>query len=174
MKKSSLAEKLNKVLKHKHGWDVELECASCGKVGVPDYNGWKPGRPAVRGGKPTIYAELTCPECSKSLKDEAAEELSGQFSEIPVDSRAKRYLYYFIFVSIAVFSVALALSFIIGPVSIVLMAVVLPGIHLMNYKIHSIRHSCECGKADYIFMGMLGRAYCYRCRTCGKLLKLRD
>jgi hypothetical protein len=32
----------------------------------------------------------------------------------------------------------------------------------------------HCGEPDYVFLGMLGRSYCYRCSSCGRLLRLRD
>ena len=49
-----------------------------------------------------------------------------------------------------------------------------PAVMWCNYRIHSIRHECECGKPDYLFMGLLGRSSCHRCSSCGKLLRLRD
>ena len=49
-----------------------------------------------------------------------------------------------------------------------------PTIMWFNWQIASIRCRCECGKPAYKFMGMLGRSYCYRCSSCGRLLRLRD
>jgi hypothetical protein len=43
-----------------------------------------------------------------------------------------------------------------------------------NYRIASIRQQCPCGKPDYLFMGLLGKSYCYRCTSCGTRLRLRD
>jgi hypothetical protein len=51
---------------------------------------------------------------------------------------------------------------------------VLPAVFWFNSQVHSIRHRCECGRPDYVFMGLLGRSYCYRCSTCGRILRLRD
>jgi hypothetical protein len=50
----------------------------------------------------------------------------------------------------------------------------LPNMFWFNWQVHGIRHRCECGNPDYLFMGLLGRSYCYRCSSCGKLLRLRD
>jgi hypothetical protein len=49
-----------------------------------------------------------------------------------------------------------------------------PGIMIFNYQIASLRRQCACGRPDYRFLGMLGRSYCYRCDSCGRLLRIRD
>ncbi len=49
-----------------------------------------------------------------------------------------------------------------------------PAIFWFNWQIHGARHRCECGQPAYVFMGLLERSYCYRCSTCGKLLRVRD
>ena len=49
-----------------------------------------------------------------------------------------------------------------------------PMILLFNWQVHSPRFRCDCGQPAYKFMGMLGRSYCYRCSSCGRLLRLRD
>ncbi|MDY0165578.1 MAG: hypothetical protein RBS80_03495 [Thermoguttaceae bacterium] len=56
----------------------------------------------------------------------------------------------------------------------VLPPALVPAIFWFNWRIHGIRHRCECGKPVFLFMGMLGQSYCYRCSSCGKLLRLRD
>ncbi|MEW6555699.1 MAG: hypothetical protein AB1384_15630 [Actinomycetota bacterium] len=50
-------------------------------------------------------------------------------------------------------------------------------IPLLDRGTATLRQSCDCGSPDYIFMGMLGRSYCFRCfrcASCGRLLRLRD
>ncbi len=49
-----------------------------------------------------------------------------------------------------------------------------PAIFWFNWQIHGARHRCDCGQPAYVFLGLLGRSYCYRCSTCGKLLRLWD
>ena len=59
--------------------------------------------------------------------------------------------------------------------SLTLMAVIIgPAIMVFNYRISSVRRTCGCGSPDYIFMGLLGRSYCFRCSSCGNLLRMRD
>lgn len=165
-------------LEHKHGWEVELECPGCGYRGLPIYTGWKPKYSMAFGTTPTIYACLECPTCGRDLEPEAASKLVKLFAEVKVPKANRRILAVFFLVS-AILVLISALLFIFadivpGLIPLLFIIPLLALIPVMNKRIASIRTNCTCGDPDYIFMGMVGRAYCFRCSNCGSLLKLRD
>jgi len=165
-------------MEHKHGWGVELDCPACGYRGVPVYRGWSPGYAMGFGNKPTIYAILECPRCARDLEPEASSRLVELFSDVSIPRANRRLLACFFLVS-ALLVVAAILIFaltrsILGIMPLLFLAPMLALIPVFNRRVAAIRQSCECGSPYYIFMGMLGRAYCFRCSNCGRLLKLRD
>ena len=165
-------------LEHKHGWDVGLECPGCGYSGLPAYTGWKPRYSMAFGTTPTIYACLECPSCGRDLEPEAASKLVELFKEIRIPGTNRRILAgFFLAFAILVLTAVLLFVFtktIFGLIPLLFMTLLLCLIPVMNRRIAAIRTGCSCGDPDYIFMGMLGRAYCFRCSNCGRLLKLRD
>ena len=185
----SLLAKYRQRLLHEHGWQIELECSQCGHVGLPKYDGWTPKRHIRFRKKPTIYANVACPECSKDLKKEAGNKLVELFSDLPIPPQNKRLIYGFV---LAVFGLPLVLfGVVFGGVaagwwdsstflwlSFLCLAVpptiLLFGSFLFTYKLASIRHACECGEPKYLFMGRLGHSRCYSCSTCGRLLRVQD
>jgi hypothetical protein len=180
----SFFAKYKQAVEHQHGWDVELKCIGCGWSGVPIYDGWTPSYAMNFGNSPTIYANITCPECGKDLREEAGSKLVELFEGITLDRRNKRYLMWFV---IALIGIPLIIAGLIEAgvqaklwgniafIALVFMPLFLmPGIMLLNYRIGLISSECECGGTGYIFIGMLGRSYCYRCPSCGKLLRVRD
>jgi hypothetical protein len=60
---------------HEHGWEVPLRCDRCGADSVPNFHGWTPSLVINFGNKPTIYANLECPECGENMKAVAGEKL---------------------------------------------------------------------------------------------------
>ena len=162
-------------MQHKHGWEVELGCSKCSWQGKPNYQGWTPNTAISFGNSPTIYANLICPQCSNNLKDEAEKKLAELFSKISVSVENKRFLLWFAILIIAIPLLLVIIlrkrGFAFFPYMIFL---IFPAIMYFNYKVASMRHRCPCGKPNYIFMGMLGRSYCYRCSSCGRLLRSRD
>jgi hypothetical protein len=46
-------------------------------------------------------------------------------------------------------------------------------IRTFNRRVYGLKAQCACGQPAYHFMGLLGRTDCYRCATCGRLLRLR-
>jgi hypothetical protein len=168
---------------HQHGWEVELECPKCHHQGVPQYVGWTPGNAINIGSTPTIYANLLCAECGHDLKEPAGEKLRELFKDVSIPPRNKGLIYRFLF---AVIGIPLMVTGIVGAGVVagwwgnraflwlnIWWIIAGPAILIFNDKVHSIRFACECGKPNYLFMGMLGRSYCYRC-SCGKLLRVRD
>lgn len=171
----SLFKKYREALVLKHGWEVDLKCPECGCLGKPKYSGWTPSYAMKFGSAPVIYANLTCDKCGGNLKDTAGKKLVELFSKVPVSVENKRILFWFIFVIaaipialISIFGSKAFMSFVFIPV------LIFPAIMFFNYKVASLHTRCECGRPDYVFMGMLGRSYCHRCSSCGKLLRSRD
>ena len=181
---ASILAKYRKRLEHKHGWRVPLVCNHCGHEGVPRYDGWTPSTAISFGDQPTIYADLFCEKCGQELRNEAGAMLVGIFSRQPTDMRNRRLLWLMIAV---IGFLPLLLGVVVwlgvhkgmwGPWAFSwfggLMFFITPATMWISWRIASIRNTCECGKPDYLFMGMLGRSYCYRCSACGRLLRIRD
>lgn len=171
--------KYRETMRLHHGWEVELDCPGCGYYGLPEFHGWEPRYTLSFGLKPTIFARLSCRGCGRDLRDSAESKLVELFSKVRLPSRNRRMLAAFTAVLILSASAALAVPLVFGGPSTYLfpaffMCVFFPLILLMNFKVSSIHNRCECGGADYLFMGMLGSSYCLRCSNCGRLLRLRD
>lgn len=177
----SLKERLaeyRKTLEHEHGWEVELNCTACGYSGLPTYKGWQPGYSMSFGMTPTLFARLECPACGRDLEPEAATALIELFSREKIPKVNRSILIAFV-ATAAVMALASILLFIFtsglwGLIPLLFITPLFILIPLLNYRVASLRARCDCGRPRYIFMGMLGRAYCYRCSNCGRLLKLRD
>jgi len=171
-------------LEHKHGWEIPVVCLQCGREGVPRYDDWTPSAAVHFGNTPTIYAELFCKECGKNLREEAGSELVRLFSRLSTDRVNKRVVWQVVFV-LAVIPLLVSAVVWFGvhrglwgawafSLLSLLTLLIAPMIMWFNYQIAAIRHRCPCGSPDYIFLGLLGRSYCYRCSNCGRLLRLRD
>lgn len=181
---TTLLKEYKRRLQHQHGWEVELECPICGHCGQPDYDGWTPNSAMKFGDRPTIFANVTCHKCGQDLRQAAGDKLVEVFSGVPTAARNRQMLIAFIGLIVGV--PLLALVTIRAGVQLEwwgnavytalagLPLLVFPTIFWLNWQVHGMRHRCECGKPAYIFMGLLGRSYCYRCSSCGKLLRLRD
>ena len=170
-----------KVKTLEHGWEVPLKCNACGQSELPVYD----GRTAIEGNpsgkQPLVYANLKCRHCGNDLKQEATEEVVRLFATQRLDPHNRRLLST-ILVGAAIVSVVgygeIFMLFVIPApwrhmwwMGFVLVYVyvttrLLPGID-------ALRGVCTCGKPSYKFMGRLGLSYCFRCSTCGKLLRLR-
>jgi len=180
---TEILQKYKQTVRLDHGWEVELTCPECNWNGIPPDNGWTPGLEIHFGNTPTIYSNLKCPECECNLRKEAGEKLVEMFSDVELDRRNKRYLAFFILFMIGVPVIIFAVVYAgiqaglwgkTAYAAFTLMAVLLaPAILYFNYKIGMISSHCECG-SGYRFMGLLGRCYCFRCSSCGHLLKTRD
>lgn len=175
---------LRGLLEHEHGWEVPVACPVCGHCGLPNYEGWTPSRAIRFGNRATIFARLRCAKCSSDLKNAAGEELVKLFTEQPIPQSNQRLLRGYVTYAIAasLFSagglvwIALAqpanrLLFVVAMAPLMLLR---PTGMWLNYAVAAHRRRCECGAPAWKFMGLLGRTYCYRCSTCGRLLRLRD
>ena len=180
----SLLNKYNSVVRNRHGWNVELTCTQCALSGQPRYEGWSPDLTANVSGHPTIYAKLACPKCGRRLTDEAGRKLVELFKDVAILEQNEKIIKTFIADLIIVPLVFAALLFVgvqfgwWGYSAFAILALsaafIQPLVMRMNYRIAMMRSRCACGQPNYIFMGLLGRTYCYRCTSCGRLLKLRD
>jgi hypothetical protein len=164
-------------MQHQHGWEVELKCPVCAKAGAPTFDGWTANASMSFGDTPTIYANLRCRACSADLKAVAGEKLRELFADVAVPALNRRLIFWF--VAFFFCFLILLIANVILPVSLPFLLPSLMGLaatarYWFNHQIASIRYRCDCGKPAYKFMGMLGRSYCYRCSSCGRLLLLRD
>ena len=127
------------------------------------------------GNKPTIYANLECPKCGEEMKEVAGEKLVALFAEEATPAKFKQMVLLFIVVLAGIPALLLVLprswwTYAMIPYFLLIQ----PMIFLFNWQVHSPRFRCDCGEPAYKFMGLLGRSYCYRCSSCGRLLRLRD
>jgi hypothetical protein len=177
-------KKYKEAMRLKHGWEVELVCSQCGHCGVPAYNGWTSIKAISLGNTPLIYANVSCSECGNGLKQEAGTKVIELFSKIPVPSRNKIFITWFVACMTGIPLILTACIYLgvrtgfwgvqsFTTLSFMVIAIG-PAIMFFNYKISSIRRTCDCGSPAYTFMGLLGRSYCFRCSSCGRLLRMRD
>ena len=172
--------KYRQAMQHEFGWEVELTCPACSHTGLPKYDGWKPSAAIGLGRTATVHAQLSCPQCGHDLQPTAKEKLVELFSPVKTSKAAWRIILWGLLILLGLMAVPLVLQLVFGQhpwlqmlwwLPIVFLG---PMILLFNYRIALLRQQCPCGSPHYIFMGMLGRSYCYRCSTCGRLLRLRD
>ncbi len=163
-----------------HGWDVELSCPTCGVIAVPDFGGWTPSHAMNFGNTPTIYADLGCPACGARQEDSAGKKLVELFAHVGVPPANKRLMEVFITVIVS-FELSGTILILLGGwrelggyLLRTPLILLVPAILWFNRQVASIRSRCECGSTAYKFMGLLGRSYCFRCSSCGRLLRLRD
>ena len=173
----SIIDKYRRGVQHEHGWELELTCPACGHTAPPHYEGWKPNKAINFGSTATVFALLSCAECGHGLREVAGRELVALFSDVTVPKVNRRLIAYFTVAVVLLVLLPIVAqylfrpSFHIGSYGILL---VLPLIFVFNYRVASLRMRCSCDTPKYLFMGLLGRSYCYRCSTCGRLLRLRD
>jgi ribosomal protein S27E len=181
---SSLLGKYRSAITHTHGWNVELSCSQCGFRGLPRYEGWIKNGVMHAGDKPTISVKIACRQCGRRLTDEAGGKLVELFNDVTIPEENRKIIKEFI-AGIFLVPVLFALLLFAGTrmgwwgysafvILALSAAVIQPLVMLMNYRIALLRKRCDCGRPDYVFMGLLGRTYCYRCSSCGSLLRLRD
>ncbi len=164
-------------LQHEHGWEVELTCPDCGHTGLPRYDGWEPNSAISFGSTPTLFARVACESCGRDVRSVAGEKLVALFSEITAPRANRRLVVWFVVAVIILVTLPIIVQFALRPgfhVASFGAILVLPLIFVFNYRVASMRKRCPCGTPQYIFMGLLGRSYCYRCSSCGNLLRLRD
>lgn len=167
-----------------HAWETPLTCPKCGTTAVPAMKGWTPNLAMNFGDRATIYANLTCSHCGVDLRAAATTSLRETFSALPIPTANRRMLVTFLVGLIGGELLLIAIGAWGGrsgvwpmkafPAFLAPSLLVAPTIMLMNYRIASIRSSCPCGAPAYKFMGLLGRSYCFRCSSCGRLLRMRD
>ena len=171
-------------LRHQHGWEVQLACAICGHRGLPNYEGRTPSSDVTFEDRPTVFANLTCYQCGQDLTQKASEKILELFSDVPSPTRNKLLLLTFIGLMVGLpmllflgvwEGIQLGWWGNIAYIAIAGLSLILfPVMFWFNLRLHDIRRRCQCGNPDYLFMGLLGRSSCYRCSSCGRLLRLRD
>ena len=169
-----------------HGWGLELTCGQCKFSGLPRYEGWSPELSHENDNGPAVFAKLACPKCGNRLTAEAGRKLAELFKNVAVPAENEKIVKSFIS-GLLIFPGALAFLYFfgvqmdwwpwgLGSIWLLLASTVfIPLLVLVtNYRIARLRDRCECGAPMYIYHGLLGRTYCFRCSSCGRLLRLRD
>ncbi len=175
----SFKARYNERMANTHGWEVALSCPRCGLEAPPVFDGWTPTSAINFGDEATIYADIHCLRCGADLKEAAGAKLRELFASV-ITPRGN-----VLAISIALVVVPEVLGAVLIPLakdwrelSLHLMRTPLyylaPAIIWFNWQTHSVRHRCACGQPAYKFMGLLGRSACYRCSTCGRLVRIRD
>lgn len=168
-----------------YGWDVELTCTGCKFSGQPRYEG---SSPSLTSNVPnaTIYAKVACTKCGRRLTDEAGRKLADLFGKVEISEQNKKIIGRFITRLILVPAMLAFVLFFgmqmdwwnwgLGTLWVLLVsAVSIPLLTMLkNKRVAGLPLECECGKPHYILMGSLDSAYCYRCYSCGRLLKVRE
>ncbi len=167
--------KYKKRVDFKHGWEVELECPSCGHEGLPECSGGRTPQPKEWSKNPddtpVICANVTCAECGHDLKEQASEKLTELFKDVPKTTLGLLSV---------VMAIILLVSIVVGAIgglfciywwfwpSILAFFLIFLAFY---YMIQPLIYACECGNPRFLFMGLLGRSYCFRCSSCGRLLR---
>lgn len=166
-----------------HGWEVELQCPECGHESVPTFaDGLTPKPNAVAknvADSPLICATVTCSECGHDLNEQAGVKLIELFKDVPRTTIGwlSVVLGVLLFSPVAVFVIGWAGHFAgwwgdgVGWVIYPAMALCLIVFLAFYYMVQPLIYSCECGKPRFLFMGVLGRSYCFRCSSCSRLLR---
>jgi len=135
-------------------------------------------------GDATVSAKLACPVCGRRLIDEPIRKLAELFAGVAVSAQNSRIMKQFI-AGLVVVPVTLAFALFMGLQMgfwgnnafglLVLSAALIPLlVMLKNYRIALLRSDCGCKKPEYRFLGMLEGTGCYRCSSCGLLLRLQE
>ncbi len=165
-------------------WQVELICSQCGKSAIPVFNGWRKEYTLKIGNTPVIYADLTCPECGRELKDEAGRKLIELFKDMPLAPKKSPSVARFLIILVGVAVVLYLGGYFgslagfwegqsyLGPVFIWLL--LFPVYHVYRARFAPIHLECTCGEPSFVIMGKLGGTFCYSCMNCGRMLRVRD
>ncbi len=172
-----ILERYRSALRLQHGWEVDLTCRECGHSGLPRYEGWEPNGAINLGNAPTMFARVSCASCERDLRSVAGEKLVAMFSDQAIPATNKRMIFCFVLAVVFLVTLIPVAQFVFETrfqFAWIGFLLVLPLTMAFNFRVASMRRRCPCGKPKYVFMGMLGRTYCYRCSTCGNCLRLRD
>jgi DNA-directed RNA polymerase subunit RPC12/RpoP len=165
------------------GWDVELVCSQCRTSVMPRYEGWS-AHLAAGAGEATTGAKLACPACGKRLIEEPVHKLTSLFNAVSLTAQNHRIVKQFI-AGLVIVPVVFAFVLFVGLQMgwwgnnafgiLVLSAAVIPVLVLLkNYRIAMLRSDCVCKKPAYRFLGTFHGTNCYRCSSCGRLLRLQE
>jgi hypothetical protein len=173
-------------LNRNYGWDVELSCSHCAFSGMPRYEGRSESLKTDGPADVSIYAKLACPRCGGRLTNEAGRKLVTLFRDVDISEGNKGILGRFI---TRLFLVPGVLAFVLffgmqmdwwnwglGTLWVLLVSLAsIPlVVYLKNKELADLPLQCECGKPHYVYMGSIENSQCFRCFSCGRLLKVRE
>lgn len=157
-----------------------MQCPQCDRDGVPTFEDGTIDTKKVHKNAadvPMLCANVTCSECGNDLKEQAGEKLAELFSDTP-----KMFGWPSVLMGVLLFLPILVFGmFWVGAFAgwwqelellhwVVFFLLFLPFL-IGHYFIHPKMYSCECGNPKFLFMGALGRSYCFRCSSCSRLLR---
>ena len=198
--RTKLVTKYKERVDLKYGWEVELECPRCSHDGLPKYcDGWtpKPGKVLnYYGNTHMICANVACAECGHDLKERAGEKLKEVFKDVPkttfkdVPKATVGALGVVMAIPLLLLPFVVAVLATTGaiegwladwlldwigwwfwPSFLVCMLIYAIIALILNYMTQPLWYACECGKPRFLFMGILGHSYCFRCSSCARLLR---
>jgi len=179
----SLLTKYKQRVELQHGWEVKLQCPECQHESLPTFDGGLTPKPKVvsknAADSPLICANVTCSQCGHDLKQQAGEKLTELFKDMPKSTIGwlSVVLAVWVFLPILVLVVGWAgisagwwgewVGWGVFPIMAIGVVIGL----VLYYMIQPLIYSCECGNPRFLFMGSLGRSYCFRCSSCSRLLR---
>ena len=181
---ASFMKRYREAVTLEHAWETPLTCPKCGTTAAPVMKGWTPNLEMRFGDQATIYANLSCANCGADLRGAAAGALPPMFSGLALPAATRRLLITFLvaflggeLLLVGMILLGMRSGWWTGRAFTALAftgGLIAPLVMLMNYRLAQVRNRCECGSPAYKFMGLLGRSYCFRCSSCGRLLRTRD
>jgi len=167
-----------------YGWDCELECLKCKHIGQPKIYALKQGK-ILRAKKiPVLHMTLHCLACGQDLQREAESEIVKLFSDIHISKKNAKLITWNRICSVCLsFLLLLCLYFSMFtdfpirqtfPSFVLISLVFIVVVKYFVYQFTLLKKACACGSTKLVFMGSLGQSYCFRCASCGTLVKIDD
>ena len=168
----------------KYGWDAELECLKCKHIGKPKIYALKQGRIPRAKKLPVIHVTLHCLECGQELQREAESEIVKLFSNIHISEKNTKLIIWNRICAVCLsFLLLLCLYFSIFtdlpirqtfPFFVLISVINIVIVKYFVYQFTLLKKTCDCGSTKLVFMGSLAQSCCFRCASCGTLVKVDD
>lgn len=164
-----------------HGWDIDLVCSECGKVGLPVVESWLSDSSHEAENEAIVFGTATCSGCKHDLHQVRTDKLLKMFADIPAPTTVRNR--FVVWLSVLIMTLCLALTgsmwFFVSIEQLIPPIILTAGLsaHLVGLVLLLVSYlkmsakgcKCKCGKSDFVFMGILGGSHCLRCSSCGRL-----